>query len=433
MKKMYLLAWVLFIASALYADGHYDFYVDGIYYNILESNTEVEVTDSYYNTYGKPYGAPAIHIPETVEYMKRTFVVTAIGKEAFMCVNGRANTCNGVYLPKTIKRIGEKAFYCFYLYSIELPDCLETIGEDAFAGTKLSSITIPSSVKEIGIGAFRGIDNLTSIQVEEGNSFYDSRNNCNAIVETKTNTIIAGCTNTIIPSNIIHCANWAFSYSQFEDISLPNSIKTLGAWCFSDCSKLKHLDIPNSVTTIDAHAFDNCKEIESIKLPQDITLINEGTFHNCKQLKSIEIPLSVESIGNKCFAYCTSLQKIVIPDGVKSIGELAFDGCSELTEITVCSLMPCAIKTNTFTDLQFKLSTLYVPIGTIDKYKNKSYWNKFKYIVEYGPTSSIKMLETNRIDSGKYYDINGRLLQIPKKGLNITTSRDRMPKKVIVR
>ncbi len=432
MKRMFILAWVLLVTSSLHADEYYDFCVDGIFYNILESNLEVEVTDSYYNTYGNPWGGPAIQIPETVEYMNRTFTVTAIGKQAFMCVNGRHNTCAGVYLPKTIKRIGDKAFYSFYLYDIDLPDGLESIGEEAFVDTKLTSITIPSGVKQIGIGAFRGIVSLANIQVEGDNAIYDSRDNCNAIIETKTNTIIAGCTNTSIPSNIKHLADWAFNYTQFEDISLPNGIESIGSWCFANCDKLKHLVIPSSVISIGEYAFFACKGIESINLPQEITIINKGTFEFCEQLKSIEIPTSVKSLGEASFDGCISLQEIVIPDGVESIGGGAFAGCTNLTEIRVCSPTPCTIYENTFTDLQVKLSTLHVPTGTIDNYKNAPFWNKFKYIEEYNP-SSINMLETNVNEISSYHDIHGRLLRTPIIGLNIVTYKDGKTKKTIVR
>lgn len=429
---MFILALVLLVTSALHADQYYDFCIDGIFYNILESDSEVKVTDFYYNTYGNPWGGPAIQIPETVEYMKRTFTVTAIGKDAFMCVNGRHNTCKGVYLPKTIKRIGENAFYSFYLYNIDLPDGLESIGEKAFVDTKLTSITIPSSVKEIGVSAFGAIKSLASIQVKGDNAFYDSRDNCNAIIETKTNTIIAGCVNTIIPSNITHLDDWAFHSSQFEEIYLPNGIETIGAWCFSDCDKLKHLDIPSSVTSIGEGAFYACKGIESIKLPQSITQINKRTFELCEQLNSIDIPTSVKSLEKDCFDGCISLQEIVIPDGVEFIGENAFAGCPNLTEIRVCSPTPCTICEYSFNDLQYRLSTLYVPIGATDNYKTAPFWNKFKYIEEYDP-SCINMVETNGNEISSYHDIHGRLIRTPMKGLNIVTYKNGKTKKITVK
>ena len=428
---MCITALVLLVTFALYADEYYDFYVDGIYYNILESNSEVEVTDYYYNSYGNPWGGPAIIIPETVEYMKRKFTVAAIGKDAFMCINGRHNTCAGVYLPKTIKRIGERAFYSFYLYNIDLPEGLESIGEKAFVDTKLTSITIPSSVREIGVGAFCAIESLANIQVDGDNSFYDSRNNSNAIIETKTNTIIAGCTNTIIPSDIKHLADWTSWCSQIEEVPLPDGLESIGAWCFSSCDKLKHLDIPSSVKSIDEHAFHYCRGIESIKLPQDINSINNLTFAYCEQLKSINIPTSVKSIGDSAFEGCIAIQEIDIPDGVEFIGKNAFAGCSTLTEIRVCALTPCVICENSFNDLQYRLSTLYVPTGTIDQYKNAPFWNKFKYIEEYTP-SVINNVNTNGNIISSYHDIQGSRLSSSKKGLIIVTYQDGKTKKMFV-
>ena len=140
----------------------------------------------------------------------------------------------------------------------------------------------------------------------------------------------------------------------------------------------------------------------------------------------------MKSLGKACFDGCISLQEIVIPDGVESIGEMAFAECANLTEIRVCSPTPCAIYENTFTELQFRLSTLHVPTGTIDKYKNAPFWNKFKYIEEYDP-SSINMIETISNEFSSYHDICGRLLRTPKKGLIIVTCKDGKKRKIIVK
>lgn len=84
--------------------------------------------------------------------------------------------------------------------SVTIPNSVECINNYAFEGcTKLKSITIPNSVTTIGSQVFRSCDNLASIIVQNDNPIFDSRDNCNAIIETATNTLIAGCKNTIIP------------------------------------------------------------------------------------------------------------------------------------------------------------------------------------------------------------------------------------------
>ena len=112
---------------------------------------------------------------------------------------------NGVgHIPASEKLIKSEAFYGRTdLRSIVIPDSVTEIGYDAFSGcTGLTSIVIPDSVTKIGCDAFSGCTGLTSIVVSGGNKVYDSRNGCNAIVETKTNTLVTGCKNTVIPDSV---------------------------------------------------------------------------------------------------------------------------------------------------------------------------------------------------------------------------------------
>lgn len=126
-----------------------------------------------------------------------------------------------------------------YINSLEkviIENGVTTIGENAFYGCALSSINIPQSVTSIGIGAFSSCSSLTSITVASGNSKYDSRNNCNAIIETNSKTLMRGCLNTVI----------------------PNNVTKIGDYAFSDCVGLTSINIPNTVTSIGNGAFDGC-------------------------------------------------------------------------------------------------------------------------------------------------------------------------------
>ena len=170
-------------------------------------------------------------------------------------------------IPDGVTEIGWGAFKgCTSLKSIVIPNSVTKIGEDAFLGcTSLESIVIPNSVTVIGGFTFSGCTSLESIQVDKRNAHYDSRNNCNAIIETSTNRLVSGCAKTTI----------------------PNSVTEIGWRAFEGCTSLKSIDIPDSVTGISWNAFKGCTSLESITIPNSVTEIGEVAFEGCTSLKSI--------------------------------------------------------------------------------------------------------------------------------------------------
>ena len=355
MKQLYLKCLFLgFFSLVCSKASAYDCKVDGLYYNLNEAEKTASVThfrekniiylsddERYYELQG------SITIPSTFTYNGIVYNVTSIGNSAF-------SNCRG-----------------------------------------LTSITIPNNVTSIGDGAFNWCSSLESIVVASNNKVYDSRNNCNAIIETASNALIAGCKNTIIPNNVTSIGNTAFDgcfdltsvvipsgvtsigdeafsgCTGLTSINIPNSVKSIGYGAFAGCNGLTSVSIGNSVTSIGEYAFSGCSgltkvivkdiaawcsisfvglytnplyfahhiysdektEITKLTIPNGVTGIGSKAFDYCTELTSIEIPSSVTSIGDHAFSGCTGLTSVEIPNSVTSIGFQAFWGCSGLTKV----------------------------------------------------------------------------------------------------
>lgn len=167
------------------------------------------------------------------------------------------------------------------LESIAIPPTVKAIEDKAFQScSALTEIEIPASVVTIGERVFNGCDALTALSVDPANTYYDSRNDCNAIIETATNTLIAGCAVT----------------------EIPDTVKVIGPYAFADCKSMTSIHVPGNVETILESAFSECSNVSSVTLDEGIIRIEELAFNGVHPFGVI-IPRSVRTIVSGAIGY----------------------------------------------------------------------------------------------------------------------------------
>lgn len=334
------------------------FEADGIFYNITDHKARtVEVTfkGNTPEEFEYEYTGGEVDIPQTVTYYGREFTVTGIAGDAFLNP---------------------------YINKINIPEGVTTIKGSAFRNCLLEGIIcIPGSVKEIGKVAFYPIQYIDGFVVDSANSVYDSRENCFALVETATNTLLAGGSNSVIPNTVTSIAEKAFIGTRAKTLDIPQSVTSIGRAAFVH-SELTEVHLPDNITVLDEYLFQWSEKLRVITLPKNLKEIKLAALSHCA-FSELVIPDGVTTIGDYAFDYCELLKKVTIGKGVESIGEFAFDGCRRLS--TVVSHIPAErlfeVNANIFRNIG-EGCVLYVPKGAKAVYKNTIGWDRFTKIVE---------------------------------------------------
>ena len=307
--------------------------------------------------------------------------VTSIGTEVFK----NCTSLTSIEISANVTSIGDGAFEgCNSLESIEIPANVTSIGSDAFYNCPgLKSLTIPVSLTIIGENAFYGCTGLESISVAAGNTKYDSRNKCNALIETRTNTLILGCNKTVIPDDVKIIDDYAFlGCTGLISIEIPASVTSIGSGAFKGCTGLGSISVAAENTKYDSR--NNCNALietetntliqgcNNTVIPGGVMSIGDDAFYLCTGLTGIEIPASVTTIGETAFYGCTGLTSIEIPAGMTDIGNDAFSGCSGLTSVTIYAPSLTTYGNNAFAS-NGEGRKIYVFSNSLATYKEHAY------------------------------------------------------------
>ena len=400
----HFLSCLLIVLSALSLQANNLKIIDNIQYDLDDETLTAKVVS-------KPvYYIGDIIIPATVTYEGKTYTVTAIDHQAFQA----CRTLLSVSIPNTVTSIGHSAFYW----------C------DA-----LKSITIPKSVTSIGLGIFDSCYDLETVIVEEGNPVYSSPKNCNAIIHTAENKLVAGCKGTVIPEGVECICERAFkSITGLKSIKLPSSLKTIENQAFYNVG-LTSIVIPKSVTTIGTGAFGCCENMTSVSvedgntvyesptgsnavietatstlvvgcqttiipknvriigsytisgpaiteltIPEGVEQIEECAFYKCS-FETILLPHSVKKLDYGVFQGCAKLKTVYIGNGLQDIGSVIFSYCNQLADFYLAATKVPQTLDNSFAGLPTSIVvTLHVPAESVEAYQQDRNWSVFNIV-----------------------------------------------------
>lgn len=311
--------------------------------------TRMDDYGSYYRDYNKPglySGDMECFIELYYEYFTSKPITKFVVDERvkYIC-NGAFIQRSGFYslittsdlkdlqLPDSLVAIGNNAFECCGITTIDLPQKLEYIGDFAFKESNLNGVfTIPKNVSHIGINPFA---HTKICQIETKSSSFIVKESVLYTSDLKRLIYCFSPQSEInIPMGVETIDDFAFSHCIALKITLPPSVKEIGKSAFQGCYQLKDIILCN-LNLIRESCFDGCQNLTSLNIPEPVSKIESFAFSGCRNLSKVTIPDSVTDIDSHAFCYCDSLKIIEISDKLLKFGNGAFTGCSGLSSFTV--------------------------------------------------------------------------------------------------
>ncbi len=296
--------------------------------------------------------------------------VTSVGWYAFTYT-----ALNSIHLSNSLTVLSEYMFDNSSISTIEIPNSVTDVYLNAFNDSALTELHIPATVTYVYYGEsnFISLQNLEEITVDPANPYYDSRNNCNAIIEKAYGGILVlGCKNTQIPEGIKSIGPNSFYNSLIgEDertLIIPEGVVEIGIGAFLNCEYLSKIEFPTTLKYISDSAFAWCTSLDNVILPNNIVVIDLYSFYQCSSLTSIVIPGDSGNVyvGDAAFASCYSLEFIFVEEGVTYLGSYAFADCGTDSYTQVCVYLPST--------LQDVGSYIFDGFGSYSQYQDRIYF-----------------------------------------------------------
>lgn len=224
-----------------------------------------------------------------------------------------------------------------FVGAYRVPDFVSSIGLCAINGCNgLTSLVIPKSVTVIEKDNFELCEQLASLVVEQGNPMFDSRENCNAIIVTATDTLVHGCNGSTIPDSIEVIADYAFSQRRnLSSISIPDSVVYIGEFSFLGCYSLESEIKLQGIRQVSRSCFDGCSSLKKVTIGSCIESVKSGAFASCSMLSDVVITEGAKYIGTYAFDGCNSLASIALPKSIERIESSAFDRCNRIERVVI--------------------------------------------------------------------------------------------------